>query len=113
MTETMRRATLDWLDRRSPAPPFELERRLLRAIERLPAPAETVPLTLAAAALCCLRDAAKAGDNRRSANDLLAGDALLTYACEAAAEDGLEALEQLTREVDFPRFEALLREVGG
>jgi hypothetical protein len=113
MSEAIRRATLDWFDRRQPGPPFELERRLLRAIERLPAAETTVALTLAAGALDALRDAARAGDTRRAANDLLAGDALLTYAFEAAAEQGNATLDQLARDFDVGRFEALLREAGG
>ena len=113
MSEAMRRATIDWLDRRTPAPPFELERRLLRALERLPNPGDSIPLTLAAAAFDSLRDSARAGSGRPAANDLLAADALLTYAHEAAAEQGAAVVEELTRHLEVARFEALAREVGG
>ncbi|MEX2284451.1 MAG: hypothetical protein WEE89_18320 [Gemmatimonadota bacterium] len=113
MSEAMRRVTLDWMDRRTPAPPFELERRLLRALERLPNPAATIPLTLAAAALNSLSDSVRAGNSRHAANDLLAADALLTYAHEAAAEQGTADLEELTRDFDIARFELLVRVISG
>ncbi|MGH7471818.1 MAG: hypothetical protein ACRENP_28035, partial [Longimicrobiales bacterium] len=105
-----RRSTLAWLSRRETPPPFELERRVRRAIERLTAPATTVPDVLVAAAFQCMRDAARSGVQRSAANELLAADALLTYACEAAAEQGVDRLEQLTGDLDVNRFEELARE---
>ena len=105
-----RHATLAWLSRREPPPPFELERRVRRAVERLRAPTDTVPHTLAAAALQCLRDAVRDGKQRSAANELLAADALLTFACESAAESGLVELDQFTREFDVDLFEKEARE---
>jgi hypothetical protein len=85
-----------------------LERRVRRAIERVEDPLDSVVHTLAAAALLCLRNAGAEGDQRSTANELLAADALLTYACEAAAEEGIDALDRLTDELAVERFEALL-----
>lgn len=48
---------------------------------------DTIHGSLADAARLCLRDALTAGDDRAAALHLLAADALLTYACEAAVED--------------------------
>lgn len=48
---------------------------------------------LADAALNCLLAAARCGDDRAAALHLLAADALITAACEAAAEAGPAALE--------------------
>jgi hypothetical protein len=44
------------------------------------------------AALQCLRTALQLGDDRTAATPLLAADALLTAACEAAGADGVTAL---------------------
>jgi hypothetical protein len=107
--EDMRQAALAWLSRRDPAPPFELERRVRRALERLPAAGPSIPDTLAEAAFQCLRDAARGGAQRSAAHELLAADALLTYACEAAAEEGTEVLLRLTQTLEFARFEELAR----
>jgi hypothetical protein len=57
-----------------------------------------------------LREAARGGTQRSAANELLTADALLTYGCEAAAEEGVDALERFTREFDVAHFERLLRE---
>ena len=89
--------TLDqWLDRRALEPPPALRRRLGAAIASAPA-AETAPVPDVAlgAALALLdgllgrRDSSRAG-----ALELLAADALMTYAFEAAAENPA-SLEQL------------------
>ncbi len=97
-----------WLDgRREPAPPS------VRAeIDRLMAdtdPSAQLQDRFAAAALHGLEAVVAGPQDRSSANTLLAADALLTYACEAAAEDGLEALEALTASLDFHRFTELLK----
>ncbi len=67
---------------------------------------------LAAAGLAALRRSIEADSaarpDRQNAIDLLAADALLTYACEAAAEEGPEALDRFTGSLDFRRFEMLL-----
>jgi hypothetical protein len=108
-TEEARRATTTWLSRREIPPPFDLELRVRRAVERVPVPGPSIPDTLVAAAVQCLRDAVRSGHERSAANELLTADALLTYAFEAAAEKGIEHLELLTRALDVARFEQLMR----
>jgi hypothetical protein len=105
----VRQTTLHWLGAREPLPPFELEQRIRRAVERLRTAESSVMATLAAAAFQCLQDAARSGAQRSAAHELLAADALLTYACEAAAEQGVDTLAQLTSSLDFERFEELAR----
>jgi hypothetical protein len=53
-----------------------------------PGPAEPSPGQLAEAALVCLRDAVRLGDDRSAAIHLLGADALITAACEQAAATG-------------------------
>lgn len=81
----------EWLATRSPPPPARLAGRLAAAI---PPSAESLSSELSesliAAAAAILRDTITAsGDERNGAAalDLLAADALITYAVEAAAED--------------------------
>ncbi|HEX6938366.1 MAG TPA: hypothetical protein VF158_03065 [Longimicrobiales bacterium] len=121
-----------WLEARRPEPPPGLRDRMLEAVravggppradgrdgaaapERRPASVpEGVPSVaalLGEAALDRLRVVLAAPSGRDAALDLLAADALLTYACEAAAEAGPEALDATARVYGPPRFEALLRE---
>lgn len=74
-----------WLAAREPAPPPALASRLRRIAgdATCASPAE-LPAALLA---CAARVLATLGDERESAGDLLAADALVTYALEAAAED--------------------------
>lgn len=66
---------------------------------------------LAEASLVCLRAVLSAVPPKRAAAlDLLAADALLTYACEAAAEEGATALEALARDYGPAKLAALLPE---
>ena len=80
-----------WLGARRPAPPENLGAHVRRALgDALARPeADTVASCLGAAEklLISLRDDPEAG--REVALDLLAADALITYAFEAAAEDPL------------------------
>lgn len=62
---------------------------------------------LAAAGLAALARSIR-GTERSTATDLLVADALLTYACEAAAEVGQAELDRLTAALDFERFATLL-----
>lgn len=106
-----------WLDAREPGPPAELRERMLAALAEVAA-STPVPAVLAEAGLTCFRaalSAVHAGTSQRTgagltptALDLLAGDALLTYACEAAAEEGSEALAALAREYGAARLARLL-----
>lgn len=83
-----------WLAMRAGAVPPELESRMESAIDDVPGD-DTIHGALADAARICLRDALAAGDDRAAALHLLAADALLTYACEAAADPDASALTQL------------------
>jgi hypothetical protein len=69
---------------------------------------DTVPAALADAARACLRDALAAGDERAAALHLLAADALITYACEAAADEGGERLDDLVNAASPGRLAELV-----
>lgn len=98
-----------WLDERRPAMPHELRRAVEAALERTAAARYgSVEDRLADAALSALSRVAGAVPERSTATELLAADALLTYACEAAAEAGPDALERLTARLDYARFARLL-----
>ena len=92
-------ATLDsWLTRREPPPPRTLAVRVRSALgECVHVPMEEAPERLVAAAerLLAALLAANATD-RRSALDLLAADALMTYAFEAAGEDAAQLARRAT-----------------
>jgi hypothetical protein len=73
-----------WLDRRVPAPPVELRRAVLAALES-DDDGEPLGPSLAKAGRARLAAAlARPGRVRASAFEMLAADALITYACEAA-----------------------------
>jgi hypothetical protein len=76
------------------------------------APTETaMPWYLGEAALLCLRDAAALCDHRDAAIHLLAADALLTAACESAADAGdLGSLRELCDAFDVERIAARVDE---
>lgn len=79
----------DWLDTRRPAPPPALGAELRRALgPALGADASTVRDASLAAAESLLAEALAAGcGDRAQAVVLLAADALVTYAFEAAADE--------------------------
>lgn len=52
-----------------------------------------LPVALAEAGLRALREAIEVGDERTAAWRLLSADALLTFAIEAAAEQGLDSVD--------------------
>ncbi|MBW3553920.1 MAG: hypothetical protein KY466_10435 [Gemmatimonadetes bacterium] len=81
-----------------------------RVLAGLPAGEGSLPEQLAAAALSALSTVVAGPAGRLSAATLLAADALLTYACEAAAGEGTASLQALTRGLGLDRFEALLQE---
>jgi len=116
-----------WLEARAPAVPPALLDRLKQALaERSGSPqtgtgsnqserdvagtSGTPPLAviLAEAAIDQLRNALTNGEDRDGAYDLLAADALLTYAFEAAAEHGPEAISACARVYGPERLAALL-----
>lgn len=78
-----------------------------RALDAAPAGPD-VHSQLAAAALHALRGVVAGPADRRVALDLLAADALLTAACEAAAEIGPEAVDRLVADLDPTRFASIL-----
>jgi hypothetical protein len=73
-----------WLARREPAPPEALLRHLGAGGSATPAPSRLEELL--AAATAALGDACGGIGERRGAFRLLAADAYLTWACEAALE---------------------------
>lgn len=120
MTETSR-----WLDQRTPPMPWELRRAVDAALEAAElggaevraeagaeAGAESVADRLADAGLATLARVVRASQDRSTAAELLAADALLTYACEAAAEAGPETLERLIVRLDLTAFAELLEPSG-
>lgn len=96
-----------WLDERVPRMPVELRREVDAAMAERPASNDPLPDRLAEAGLAALARSIQ-GTERSTATDLLVADALLTYACEAAAEKGPIALDRVTAGLDFPRFAMLL-----
>lgn len=75
----------DWLASRSPSPPRELSDRLKEIVGDASATVEELPYTLIRSGLEILTTV---GEDRAAATDLLAADALITYAMEAAADSG-------------------------
>lgn len=80
----------DWLDSRSPRPPAALSARLAELAGDRACAEDQVSIVLLEMAEQILRTI---GNDRGAATDLLAADALITYAIESAAEsrDDLES----------------------
>ena len=78
-----------WLDRRTPAPPTTLDRRIREVLQIVPPidPADTHAHLAATAEQVLGRLLDDECDSRNSALDLLVADALMTYAFEAAADE--------------------------
>jgi hypothetical protein len=104
--------TLSWLRARRPAPPERLIRRMEAALTGVEANGADLAGELGEAAVVCLRGALAAGPGRAAALDLLAADALLTYACEAAADGGAAGLERFAAAYGPARLARLLSESG-
>ena len=81
----------DWLASRTPAPPEELTSRLKEIVGNSSATVDELPYALLK---CGLEILTHVGEDRAAAPDLLAADALITYAMEAAAESA--TLEQVS-----------------
>ena len=81
----------EWLASRTPPPPPRLAARLAGAVQTVDAPdANRTALSLIEAAAAILRETPDESTDERNgaaALDLLAADALITYAVEAAADD--------------------------
>lgn len=119
---------LRWLEQRRPAPPQALLERMAEALgvvaDSVPVgvagaagavglgaagdAVPPIPAALGTAALDRLRVVLAAPNDRAAALDLLAADALLTYAFEAAAEIGPDALESTARAFGPGRLADLL-----
>jgi hypothetical protein len=82
------RAARSWLVPRLYEVPDSLRARMRSAVAHEPNDAQTVSGALLNAALGCMDEALSLGNARVAAGHLLASDALLTAACEAAVEDG-------------------------
>jgi hypothetical protein len=90
---TTRAELLAWLSSRRPPAPESLASHLAALVSE---PRATIPETLAAAgAELMSRVAAAPAGGRELALDLLAADALITYAFEAQAESDIEGLATL------------------
>ncbi|HSJ06702.1 MAG TPA: hypothetical protein VK936_08370, partial [Longimicrobiales bacterium] len=102
-----------WLAARSAGVPASLQTRMETALLEAPAPAGSpVHAELAAAAIACLQAALRIGDDRSAAIHLLAADALITAACEAAADDGLGGVDELMAACAPSRLDALVAEIA-
>lgn len=105
---------LEWLERRRPVPPQALLERMAEALGAVgavsadDADVPPIPAALGAAALDRFRVVLAGPNDRAAALDLLAADALLTYAFEAAAEIGPDALEATARAFGPGRLADLL-----
>ena len=86
---------LAWLESRSPAPPAALAARLRESLGDVPGDAVPSSACLEAGVELLAKSLNSSG--RGSALDLLAADALVTYAFEAAADD-IDSLEQRATE---------------
>lgn len=77
----------EWLRSRRPVPPDQLMARMQSALSN--SPSTSLSESLIGAATRILADAAHSerANERATALDLLAADALITYAVEAAADD--------------------------
>lgn len=81
--------TRRWLEPRLAGTPPELARDILRLLDSIPETAlSDPPRALAAAAIAGLDEVAAGAGDRTEALRLLAADAALTWAFEAAADDG-------------------------
>ena len=99
-----------WVRERRPGAPSSLAAAIDHVLDTMPAGGGRLPEQLAGAGLSALRTVVAGPAGRASASTLLAADALLTYACEAAAVEGSAALKRLTDGLGLERFAALLRE---
>ncbi len=109
---------LRWLGGRKPAAPPSLRAALRAAVERSDPGAGALQDRLAATGLAELRRVVGEPSTREHAIDLLAADALITYACEAAIEaaghpvdrEAVDPVERLTRDLSPDRFAGLMGE---
>lgn len=98
---------ITWLAAREPVVPAPLLEHTIGILRSAQIAEDAMPELFARSALVALQRAAGLGDDRTAAADLLAADALLTWAFEAAAELGDDALNRLTMAMDVSTFQAL------
>jgi hypothetical protein len=106
----MSTAAIEWLRERAADVPPELQARMELALLTTghdDAAAADVAHALAQAAVSCLRDALTTCEHRRAALPLLAADALITAAFEAAADRDPAAVAALCAEYDALHIEAV------
>jgi len=96
-----------WLAAREPAVPAALLEHTIKVLRSAAIAEASLPELFARSAMRALARAVELGDDRAGAADLLVADALLTWACEAAAEEGGDALERLVSAADVSTFQAL------
>lgn len=104
----MSNAARTWLEERRPAQPSSLAAALDRFTAEAGVAGGGVADRLADAGLLALRAALERPDDRAGAFDLLAADALITYAFEAAAEEGTDAVNRLAGRLGPDRLAELL-----
>ena len=97
----------NWLSERITNAPDPLRERMLEALAEVNGGA-TICGQLADASAICLRNAMAEQALRVCAIGLLAADALMTHACEAAAEAGGDELAAFSAAWSAERFEQLL-----
>ncbi|HSH46958.1 MAG TPA: hypothetical protein VK966_14020 [Longimicrobiales bacterium] len=98
-----------WLEERRPPAPAPLLAAMRSELERFQAgERDALSDRLANTALSTLAEVADGAGGRPEASRLLAVDALLTYAFEAAAEAGPATLTALVQRLGAGRFESLL-----
>lgn len=100
-----------WLDARRPPAPPSIRGALDPWLDETD-PAAALHRRLAVAGIRALEAVVARPSERSTATLLLAADALLTYACEAAAEAGPGALDRLTGELGLDRFSQLIPETA-
>jgi hypothetical protein len=105
---------IGWIDGRRPAPPPSLRREIETAMAQDDPGAGPLAERLAAVGMAALGRVASRPQGREEALRLLAADALITYACEAAAEaeaDGdAGAIDRITAALDPASFARLHQE---
>jgi len=94
-------SVLSWLDSRIPAGPDPLQGRVRLALRTLVDDADEFTACFNAAATLLERTLEADARSRETAFDLLAADALITYAFEAAADDVNELDERAARAMRY------------
>lgn len=101
-----------WLDARRPASPPSLRQAIIDALGVSDPGTGPVADRLAAVGVDALASVAAEPSTRSGAVRLLAADALITYACEAAVEEEAmernSAVERVMQRLDLPVFARIL-----